>query len=58
MRTTSWAVAGLAGAPVTGVAASTPVWGDAQPDLFAATEHDVLGSDDTIAFASLPGLPD
>ena len=34
------------------------MWGDGQPDLYAATEHDVLGSDDTLAFASLPGLPD
>ena len=59
VRTTSWAVAGAAGAPVTGVAAvATPVWDDAQPDLYAATEHDVLGSGDTLAFASLPGLPD
>ena len=59
VRTTAWAVAGAAGAPVTSVAAvATPVWGDGQPDLFAATEHDVLGSDDALAFASLPGLPD
>ena len=59
VRTTAWAVAGAAGAPVTGVTAvATPAWGDGQPDLFAATEHDVLGSDDALAFASLPGLPD
>ena len=59
VRTTSWTVAGAAGAPVTGVTAvATPTWGDGQPDLFAATEHDVLGSDDALAFASMPGLPD
>ena len=59
VRTTSWAVAGLAGAPVTSVSAvADPAWGDGLPDLFAATEHDVLGSDDALTFASLPGLPD
>ena len=59
VRTASWADAGPAGAPVTGVAAApTPAWGDGQPDLFAATGSDVLGSDDRAAFASLPGLPD
>jgi photosystem II stability/assembly factor-like uncharacterized protein len=59
VRTTSWAVAGSAGAPVTGVAAApTPAWGDGQPDLFATTGSDVLGSDDGATFASLPGLPD
>ncbi len=56
---TAWTVAGAAAAPVTGVtAAASPVWGDGAPDLFAATGHDVLGSDDALTFASLPGLPD
>ena len=59
MGTTAWAVAGTAAAPVTSVTAATaPVWGDGAPDLFAATGHDVLGSDDALTFASLPGLPD
>jgi len=54
-----WALAGAVAGPVTGVAASTdPVWSDGQPDLFAATGNDVLGSDDALTFASLPGLPD
>ena len=54
-----WALAGAVAGPVTTVATSTdPVWGDGQPDLFAATGSDVLGSDDALAFASLPGLPD
>jgi hypothetical protein len=44
---------------VNAVAASnTPTWGDGPPDLFASTGNDVLGSDDALAFASLPGLPD
>jgi hypothetical protein len=34
------------------------VWGDARPDLVAASGGDVLGSDDALAFATLPGLPD
>ena len=59
VRTTAWAVAAAAGASVTGVTAvATLRWGDGQPDLFAATEHDVLGSDDALTFASLPGMPD
>ena len=59
MGTTAWAVAGTAAGPVTSVtAAAAPVWGDGAPDLFAATGHDVLGSDDALTFASLPGLPD
>ena len=33
-------------------------WGDGSPDLFAATAHTVLGSDDGATFAALPGLPD
>jgi photosystem II stability/assembly factor-like uncharacterized protein len=54
-----WTVAGTVAGPVTSVAASdVPVWGDGRPDLFAATGHDVLGSDDARTFASLPGLPD
>ena len=54
-----WTSAGTVAGLVTSVAASTdPVWGDARPDLFAATGSDVLGSDDTLTFASLPGLPD
>ena len=57
--TTSWAVAGTSADPVTSVAAAaSPTWGDGQPDLFVATGHDVLGSDDALTFASLPGLPD
>ncbi len=56
---TAWTVAGVAAAPVTSVtAASVAVWGDGQPDLFAATGQDVLGSDDALTVASLPGLPD
>ena len=55
----AWALAGAVAGPVTAVAASTdPVWGDGQPDLFAATGGNVLGSDDALKFASLPGLPD
>ena len=54
-----WKLAGAVPGLVSSVAASTdPVWGDARPDLFAATGGDVLGSDDALAFASLPGLPD
>ena len=59
VRTVAWAVAAMAARPVTAVTASgRAVWGDGQPDLFAATGHDVLGSDDAATFASLPGLPD
>jgi photosystem II stability/assembly factor-like uncharacterized protein len=59
VRPAAWVVAGFAGAPVTGAAtAATPAWGDGRPDLFAATQHDVLGSDDGLTFTSLPGLPD
>jgi photosystem II stability/assembly factor-like uncharacterized protein len=54
-----WRLAGTVAGPVTSVAASAdPVWGDGQADLFAATGSDVLGSDDALTFASLPGLPD
>ena len=54
-----WALAATVAGPVTSVAASTdPVWSDGRPDLFAATGSDVLGSDDALTFASLPGLPD
>ena len=57
-RTGVWKIAGTAKGAVTSVAASaTPVWGDGQPDLFASTGSDVLGSDDALTFASLPGLP-
>ena len=53
-----WAVAGTAAGSVRAVAASPdPVWGDGQPDLVAATGADVLGSDDALTFATLPGLP-
>ena len=56
---TSWAVAATSADPVTSVAAvASPTWGDGLPDLFAATGHGVLGSDDALAFESLPGLPD
>ena len=59
VRTAAWAVAATAASPVTAVTASgRAVWGDGLPDLFAATGHDVLGSDDAATFASLPGLPD
>ena len=59
VRTAAWVVAAMAASPVTAVAASGhAVWGDGLPDLFAATGHDVLGSDDAATFASLPGLPD
>ena len=59
VRTVAWAVAATAASPVTAVAASGhAVRGDGLPDLFAATGHDVLGSDDAATFASLPGLPD
>ena len=55
----AWAIAGVVAGPVTSVAAAAaPAWGDGAPDLFAATAGDVLGSDDALAFASLPGLPD
>ena len=55
----AWAFAGAVAGLVSSVAASTdPVWGDGRPDLFAATGSDVLGSDDALTFASLPGLPD
>lgn len=54
-----WAIVGTVAGRVTSVSASTdPAWGDGQPDLFAATGGDVLGSDDALTFASLPGLPD
>ncbi len=54
----NWTVAGTAAGSVRAVAAAAdPVWGDAQPDLVAATGADVLGSDDALTFASLPGLP-
>ena len=54
-----WQAAGVGAGPVTSVAASPdPVWGDGQPDLVAACGSDVLGSDDALAFATLPGLPD
>ena len=57
--TDAWAVAGMAAGPVTAVAASdAATWGDGAPDLFAATGHDVLASDDALTFASLPGLTD
>ncbi len=52
-------VAGTASGPVTSVAAAPdPVWGDGPPDLVAASGSDVLGSDDALTFATLPGLPD
>jgi hypothetical protein len=56
----TWSVAANVGAAVTAVAASatTPTLGDGLPDLFAATGHDVFGSDDEATFASLAGLPD
>jgi photosystem II stability/assembly factor-like uncharacterized protein len=54
-----WAIVGTVAGRVTSVSASTdPAWGDGQPDLFAATGGDVLGSDDALTFTSLPGLPD
>ena len=57
--TGAWAVAATVAGPVTSVATvATPAWGDGAPDLFAATGGDVLGSDDALAFTSLPGLPD
>ena len=47
VRTVAWAVAATAASPVTAVTASGhAVSGDGLPDLFAATGHDVLGSDD------------
>jgi photosystem II stability/assembly factor-like uncharacterized protein len=56
---TTWTAAGTAPEPVTTVTASdAPVWGDGLPDLFVATGHAVLGSDDALVFAPLPGLPD
>ena len=55
----AWLLAGTVAGPVSSVAATTdPAWGDGLPDLFAATGSDVLGSDDGLTFASLPGLPD
>jgi len=54
-----WALASTAAGPVTSVAASAdPVWGDGQPDVFAAAGGDVLGGDGALTFTSLPGLPD
>ena len=59
VRTTAWSVAAVVAGPVTAVAAADrAVWGDGLPDLFAATGTDVLGSDDALTFAALPGLPD
>ena len=58
-RAGAWSVAGSAAGPVTAVAAgAAPVWGDGEADLFVASGADVLGSDDALTFASLPGLPD
>ncbi len=55
----AWTVAAVATAPVTAVAASaTPVWSDGTADLFAASGAGVLGSDDGVLFAPLPGVPD
>ena len=55
----AWTVAAGAAAPVTAVAASAaPAWGDGTPDLFAAAGAAVLGSDDGVLFAPLPGVPD
>ncbi|MGZ4199106.1 MAG: WD40/YVTN/BNR-like repeat-containing protein [Thermoleophilia bacterium] len=52
-----WTLARTVAEPVTSVAASSePVWGDGQPDLFAATGSDVLGSDNALTFAPLAGL--
>jgi hypothetical protein len=54
----SWKVAATAAGPVTSVDAThDPVWGDGRPDLIAPSGGDVLGSDDALAFATLPGLP-
>jgi hypothetical protein len=53
------AVVGAAPDPVTSVAAaSSPAWNDGVPDLVAASGSDLLGSDDGLSFATLPGLPD
>ena len=53
-----WQAAGVGAGPVTAVAASPdPVWGDGRADLVAACGTDVLGSDDALAFVTLPGLP-
>ena len=58
-RDGAWTVAAVATAPVTAVAASAaPAWGDGTPDLFAAAGAAVLGSDDGVLFAPLPGVPD
>lgn len=55
----AWKTVRTLAGPVTAVAACPdPAWGDGHPDLFAATGADVLGSDDALTFASLPGLPD
>ena len=55
----AWALAGTVAGSVTSVTASAdPVWRDGRPDLIAATGGDVLGSDDALTFATLPGLPD
>ncbi len=54
-----WFVAGSASGAVTSVAAAADAtWNDGRPDLVAASGSDVLGSDDALTFASLPGLPD
>lgn len=54
-----WTLGGALPGGVTSVAASLqPAWGDDRPDLFATDGNDVVGSDDGLAFASLPDLPD
>ena len=53
---TSWTLAGAVTGPVSSVAASaSPVWGDGQPDLFAANGTAVVGSDDDKTFAAVTG---
>ena len=54
----SWGVAATLADPVSAVAASaSPTPGDGDPDLFVSAGWAVLGSDDGVTFAALPGVP-
>jgi photosystem II stability/assembly factor-like uncharacterized protein len=54
----TWVMAGDAGEGVTAAAAAPdPTWGDGRPDLLVATASGVLGSDDGLAFTSVPIPP-
>ena len=54
----SWSVVATLADPVSAVAASgSPAPGDGDPDLFVSAGWAVLGSDDGVTFAALPGVP-